>query len=206
MTCLAVDLAGARAVVELHRVGAQAHRAAHVADLLLLRQQVDHRVRRLGVELGRVGAVHAGDVAGELGDRDLHAEADAEVGHAVLAREARRADLALDPAHAEAAGDEDAVAVGELALDLVVGEPLGVDPAHLDLAAVVGAARGRAPRSPTGRRPRAGCTCRRAPIRTGVAGAASTRSTSASQSDRSGGGGLDPKWSSIWSSTPSARK
>ena len=95
---------------------------------------------RLGVELGRVGAVHAGDVAGELGHGDLHAEADAEVGHAVLAGEARGADLALDAAHAEAAGDQDPVALGELVERLVVGELLGVDPAHLDLAAVVGAA------------------------------------------------------------------
>ena len=37
-------------------------------------------------------------------------EADAEVRHLVLAREAGRADLALDAAHAEAAGNEDAVA------------------------------------------------------------------------------------------------
>ena len=53
---LAVELARARAVVQLHRVGAEAHRAAEVGDLLLLGQQVDHRERRLGVELGRVGA------------------------------------------------------------------------------------------------------------------------------------------------------
>ena len=97
---------------------------------------------RLRVELGGVGAVHAGHVAGELGHRDLHAEADAQVGHVVLARVARGLDLALDAAHAEAAGHEDAVAGGELALDLAVGEPLAVDPAHLDLAAVVRCPRG----------------------------------------------------------------
>ena len=96
---LAVDLAGARALVELHRVGAQAHRAADVGDFLLLGQEVDDRVRRLGIELGRVGAVEAGDVAGELDDRDLHAEADAEERDALLAGDARRADLALDAAN-----------------------------------------------------------------------------------------------------------
>ena len=53
---LAVDLAGARVVVQLHGVRAEPHRAAHVAHLLLLRQEVDHRERRLRVELGRVGA------------------------------------------------------------------------------------------------------------------------------------------------------
>src|SRR3954470_17308470 len=48
------------------------------------------------------------DVARDLRHRDLHAEADAQVGHAPLAREAGRADLALDSAHSEAARDEDA--------------------------------------------------------------------------------------------------
>ena len=113
MTRLAVELAGAGAGVELDRVGAEAHRAAEVGDLLLLGQQVDHRERRLGVELGRVGAVHAGDVPRELGDGDLHAEADAEVRDPLLARDLRGADLALDAAAAEAAGDQDAVGVAE---------------------------------------------------------------------------------------------
>ena len=108
-------LARPRALVQLDRVGAQAHRAAHVPDLLLLGQEVDHRERRLGVELGRVGAVHAGHVAGEVSHGDLHPEADAEVGHAVLARELRGPDLALDATHAEAPGDQDAVALRQLA-------------------------------------------------------------------------------------------
>ena len=110
---LAVDLARPRAGVELDRVGAQAHRAAEVGDLLLLGQQVDDRPLGLEVELGRVGALHAGDVAGELADRDLHAEADAEVRDPLLARDLRGADLALDAAAAEAAGDEDAVGAAE---------------------------------------------------------------------------------------------
>jgi hypothetical protein len=46
--------------------------------------QADDRVVGVAVELGAVGAVHAGHVAGELDDRQLHAEADAEVGHLVL--------------------------------------------------------------------------------------------------------------------------
>src|SRR4051794_4244270 len=134
---LAVDLLRARAVVELHRVRAEAHGAAHVAHLLLLRQEVDHGVRRLGVELGRVGAVETCDVARELGHRDLHAEADPEVWHAALPSEPRGPDLALDAAHAEATGDQDPVALLELALCLLAVDRLGVDPAHLDLAVVV---------------------------------------------------------------------
>ncbi len=57
--------------------------------------------------------VHAGDVAGELGDRDLHAQADAQVRDPLLARDPRRADLALDAAPAEAARDQDAVGAVE---------------------------------------------------------------------------------------------
>ena len=57
-------------------------------------------------------------MAGEVGDRHLHAEADAEERDLLLARDPRGLDLALDPAHAEAAGDEDAVGAGEPLADL----------------------------------------------------------------------------------------
>ncbi len=50
-------------------------------------------------------------MARELADRDVHAEADPQVGDALLAGVARRLDLALETAAAEAAGDEDAVGV-----------------------------------------------------------------------------------------------
>ena len=56
----------------------------------------------------------------------------------LLAGDARGADLALDAAAAEAAGDEDAVGVRQAAQRLLVGvERLGVDPVDLDLALVL---------------------------------------------------------------------
>jgi hypothetical protein len=55
---------------------------------------VDHRMGRLLVELGRVGALEARHVAGELDRRDLHPEAEAVVGHLALAGVLRRLDLA----------------------------------------------------------------------------------------------------------------
>ena len=64
-------------------------------------------MRGLGVHLGRVGALQAGDVARELADGDVHAEADAEVGDLLLARDLRGVDLALPAAPAEAARDQD---------------------------------------------------------------------------------------------------
>ena len=66
------------------------------------------------VELGAVRAGQAGDVARELDRRDLHAQADAEVRHLVLARVADRRDLAFDAALAEAARHQDRVDLREL--------------------------------------------------------------------------------------------
>src|SRR3954466_175021 len=48
--------------------------------------------------------------------RHRHAQADAQEGHPLLARVAGGADLPLDPPDPEAAGDQDAVAGGELLL------------------------------------------------------------------------------------------
>ena len=58
---------------------------------------------RRRVELGGVGPGHAGHVAGELDHRHLQAQAQAEIGHLVLAGVAHGHDLALDAPHAEAA-------------------------------------------------------------------------------------------------------
>ena len=78
-------------------------------------------------------------MARELGDRDVHAEADAEVRDLVLAGDAAGEDLALPAARAEAAGHEHAVDARELGARLLERHVLGVDPAHVDAAAVVDA-------------------------------------------------------------------
>ena len=96
---------------ELRRVRAEPHRAAHVDDVALLVHEVDHRVRRVRVELARVGAGEAAHVAGELDHRAVQPEAQPEERHAVLTGVAGGGDLALDAADAEPAGDHDAVEV-----------------------------------------------------------------------------------------------
>src|SRR6185437_6011757 len=95
---LAEDLPGARPGPEQYLLRAQAHRAALAGSLvaglgaaslvLPLADERDHRVRRRAVELRAVGAREAEHVAAKLDDRHLHAEADAEIGHAILAGEA----------------------------------------------------------------------------------------------------------------------
>ena len=127
----------ARPVLELDRLRAEAHRAAEILDLLLLREQVDDRERRLGVHLGRVRPVQPAHVARELRHRDVHAEADAEIRDLALARDLAGEDLPFPAARAEAAGDEHAVDLLELARGLLVRHVLGVDPAHADTRAVV---------------------------------------------------------------------
>ena len=94
----AVGRVGARPLLHVDGVGAEAHGAAEIFDLLLLGQEVDHRVGRLRVHLGRVGAVEPDDVPGELGDGDVHAETDAEIRNVALARDAAGGDLPLPPA------------------------------------------------------------------------------------------------------------
>ena len=68
-------------------------------------------MRRVLVELGRVGVRPGEDVAGVLDDGALHAEADAEEWYLVLARVPDRRDLALDAARAEPARHQNAVDV-----------------------------------------------------------------------------------------------
>src|SRR5437763_12112228 len=131
----AVDVTRPGAVDELDRLRPQAHRAAEILDVLLLGQEVDHRVRRLGIHLGRVGAVEVADVTRELGDGDVHAEADAEIGDRLLARDAAGAELPFPAARAEAARDEHAVDAGELGARLLERHVFRVDPAHTDAAA-----------------------------------------------------------------------
>src|SRR5215213_2415486 len=67
---LAVGRMCARPLLHVDSVGAEAHRATEILDFLLLGQEVDDRIGRLRVHLGRVGAVEPDHVARELRDRD----------------------------------------------------------------------------------------------------------------------------------------
>src|SRR3954470_14353601 len=95
---LAVGVARTRSIAGLHRLRAEPHGPSEVLDALLLGQEVDHGVRRLGIHLRRVRAVEPGDVARELGHGDVHAEADAEIGNPALTGNAAREYLSLPAA------------------------------------------------------------------------------------------------------------
>src|SRR5205823_14816337 len=106
---VAVRLARPRLHGHLDRLRPESHRAAEILDALLLGEQVDHRIRRLGIHLGRVRTVEPDDVPRELRHGDVHAETDSEVRDAALARDAAGEDLPLPSARPEAARNEYAV-------------------------------------------------------------------------------------------------
>ena len=127
---------------------AEPHRAAEIGLLAALLDravavlpfghQRDHRMRRVGVELGAVGVGEAATCARVLDHRELHAQADAEIRDLVLARVADRLDLAFDAALAEPARHEHRVHALQ-AIDAVALDRFGVDVVDVDPAARVDA-------------------------------------------------------------------
>src|SRR6266540_2374667 len=104
LVAMTVPLVDDRLAVRLLRTGPldqldglrpEAHRPAQILDLLLLRKQVDHGMRRLRVHLGRVRTVEAEDVTRVLRHDDVHTEAEAEIWDAALARHTAGEDLAF---------------------------------------------------------------------------------------------------------------
>ena len=101
--------------------------------------QADHRLARRA-EFGRVRLLDAAEVPRRLDHRHLHAEADAEIRDLALAREPRRADLALGAALAKAARHQNAVDMFEERRRVLVLEHLAFDPVEIDLDLVGDAA------------------------------------------------------------------
>ena len=132
-------VAGLRA--ETHgasEVGAVIATLDRAVAVLPLGDQRHYRVRRRGVELGAVGVGKARLVTRILDDRQLHPQANAEIGNAVLARVPNRPDLALDAALAESARHQNRVHALE-AIDAVAIHSLGIHIMNGDLAAGVNA-------------------------------------------------------------------
>src|SRR5437773_150621 len=128
--------AQAHGAAELRFVGAPFDPAGAVEPL---GDQRDHRMRRVGIELGAVRASEARHVARIFDGGELHAKADAEVRYAVLARVTDRAHLALGAALAEAAGHQDRVHLLEAAEAGVLLQLFRVEVMDVDLRAGVDA-------------------------------------------------------------------
>ena len=98
-------------------IGAEPHRAAEIAGRLRRSSSLPriHSVIRpttgssVGPNSVELASAKPDQRAASLDHRHLHAEADAEIGHLALAREAGGEDLALGAARAEAARHQNAV-------------------------------------------------------------------------------------------------
>ena len=112
-----------------------------MGDLALLIEECDDRRVGVFVGLGGVGGGQGEALAGEGDDHVLQPAAESEVGDALLECEAGDADLALDPALAEATGDDDAIDVCEGGGDLWlfgVVEVVGLNPGDIDAGPTLG--------------------------------------------------------------------
>src|SRR5436190_87245 len=133
----AVERVRARSGLQLARVRSQPHRPAQVVDAEQVAQLVDDVGRRVRRALGGVGVGQAADVPRVFDGGPLEAVADPEIGDAALARNLRRAHHAARAAVAEAAGHQDAVGAVEELLAAGLLERFGLDPADVDLQAVL---------------------------------------------------------------------
>ena len=125
---------------DLAGIAAQAQRAALVDLLALAGHEIDDLVRRALVKLAGIGLFQPRRVARELDHRDLHAQADAEVRHMMLAGVLRRQDHALHAAVTETARHDDAVHGRKQLLAGLLRDQLGVNPLdrHLRIQRVAG--------------------------------------------------------------------
>ena len=109
-----IELAGQRAVGQSCWIHSEAHRTAHVFDIVLVHHQVDDRVQRCRIEFGAVGVVPPKYIARELDHGTLQTETEAEVWDSFFAGVANGVDFALDPPDPEPSGDDDPVETFEV--------------------------------------------------------------------------------------------
>src|ERR1022692_5179864 len=139
----AINPMGERAGDDVARLRPEAHRAAEIGlviatldraiAVLPFRDQRDHRMWCRGIELGAVRVRESRLVARVLDDRQLHAQANAEIRDAVLARVTDCLDLAFDAPLAEPARHQDRIHALE-AIDAVALNRLGIDVMNGDFA------------------------------------------------------------------------
>src|SRR5271157_100034 len=110
--CRAVGPGCQRTLLQNAAPRAQPHGPAHLFHAQQFAQLVDDAVLAGGVELARIGVLQAANVAGKLDAGGLHAQTNSKIRYLLFAGVAEGVQHALDTAHAEAAGDQDAVVSG----------------------------------------------------------------------------------------------
>src|SRR5215471_10603762 len=135
-----VDAFCERSWGEFTGISSEAHRAAHRIDSEQVAQFEDHRVRRIGVELSRIGVFNAADVARVFYRRALQTQADAEERLLFAARVGDGADHSRNSALAKPPRNKYRVNIVQNVFPPVVGHQVfALNPAKID-AQVVGEA------------------------------------------------------------------
>ena len=135
----AINLVGLAAFLQAAGIGAEAHGATHIGDVFLLFHHIDDGVSGGRGNLDGMGIGIAKHIACELDHGALHAKADAEKRYLVFASIAHGHNLTLDATSAEAGSHENTRKALQTLVNVLLGEVFGIDIAHLDLAAQLGA-------------------------------------------------------------------
>ena len=98
--------------------------------------QVDDREWGGRFDFGTVGTFQAGHMPGKFHDSDLHAQTDPEIGNLIFTGIARRADFAFDAPGTKAAGNQDAVRLGQGMRTRVGGNRFRIHKQQIDPAAI----------------------------------------------------------------------
>src|SRR6185437_3500949 len=106
---------------------------AHFLDAGQLTQLVNHAMRRRWVKLAGIGVGQSAHIASVLDAGRLHAEADAKIRNAVLARVTDRVEHALDAALPKASRDQDSIEAGKLRFVIRRFKPFGFYPRYAQL-------------------------------------------------------------------------
>ena len=113
-------------------IRAETQRASLIHGVALIGQKVDNFMFAIGVEFARIRVGKPADVSRELDHRDLHTEADPEIGDIMLPRIFRRDDFSFDPAVSESARDENTVRILQNVADRFFGDRFAVRPEYVD--------------------------------------------------------------------------
>ena len=113
--------------IQIAGISAQSHVAAHDIATQQFAQHVEHPVRSGRIKLGTVG-VKPAYIAGELNDKAVHSQADAEKRNIIDARIPGSLEHPVEPPLAESAGNEDSVKIVELFVQHGVQQTLRFHP------------------------------------------------------------------------------
>src|SRR3984885_6811947 len=136
---LPVNLVRERAGLDLARPRAQPHRSAEFLYAAQLAQLVDHSMRRRGIKFARIRLRQSHNISSKLNACRLHAEANTEIRHLLLARIPDRLQHSFDSTLAEATRHQNSVIPFKLRLEAVSFcsfQALGLDPVDLQLQVV----------------------------------------------------------------------